>query len=493
MLTKMLKCLFVICVSFILLTNDKAIANSKEVFFDDLLTNKELDYVTAASLLEKNKEQLGITSYSYYRIILQLQRNLQLDPQTVYALLDELKNLYTKDHPWYEFTMREYRRLKKEWTSIISSRQMVKSAKRSLESSNVDSRKKQKLESMKEVSLDPSFIQRIAILKESLSRQEIRSYSSILEKPQRLDKIAAAVEAKLAVEGGVLDAYTVYYEAGGLYNQGLLETVFPGGRSRWEQLLNLSRSGEQDRGLFEECHISQATPDAIIGSYNLLSAEFKTLMQNSNIAHSFAAIRPPGHHADYKFSSGFCFACNIIHAYLSAIESGHIKKTDPILIVDIDLHAGNGTCEWVKKLLKDGYNLYFLNLYCSNQYPWAQGAPFDEYEGHIYNVALSPGTKIESYVDCLKKSLASVIIQMQTQPEVVLISAGFDTAKKDKKHLGGIGFDFSVEDYKVLSYELKRSFAAEKTPKFFSLLEGGYDLSEIGARVVNYLEGFCFN
>ena len=103
-----------------------------------------------------------------------------------------------------------------------------------------------------------------------------------------------------------------------------------------------------------------------------------------------------------------------------------------VLIIDIDLHAGDGTNAWSKQLNADGHNLHFVNLYCEGQYPHVDGDSHAESsdDDKRYNIALSPGTKIADYCEKLKAAL-SIVEQKDLDLKIVFISAGFDTAAID--------------------------------------------------------------
>ena len=154
---------------------------------------------------------------------------------------------------------------------------------------------------------------------------------------------------------------------------------------------------------------------------------------------SFALIRPPGHHAGYNFNGGFCFFNNIAIAIKKLLSQGLINKA---LIVDIDLHYGNGT----EDIVKDDNNIAFRNI--------------DAYSRPEFFEQLEEALKDASSFD------------------IVGCSAGFDLYIRD---WGGLLF---TEDYRKIG-----SLLASSNPHFFSVLEGGYYIPDLGANVHAYLKG----
>lgn len=155
---------------------------------------------------------------------------------------------------------------------------------------------------------------------------------------------------------------------------------------------------------------------------------------------SFALIRPPGHHAGINFNGGFCFFNNIAVALRRLASSGGIERA---LIVDIDLHYGNGTFD----IFKADPNVSFRNIAAHSRDDFF--AEFDK-----------------------------ALVDAQDF-DVVACSAGFDTYIRDWGQL------LLTSDFKTLGARL-----ASCHKHVFSVLEGGYYLQDIGKNVRSYLEGF---
>ncbi len=175
---------------------------------------------------------------------------------------------------------------------------------------------------------------------------------------------------------------------------------------------------------------------------------------------AFALVRPPGHHAHPDWTNGFCIFNNlaIAAAYLA-------EKKEKVLIVDVDMHRGDGTSEVVQKLNKDlGNRLYYFSM---NQLGVFPGMTIDE--GQIKNIYLEPGVSEEEYIKMLKEKLPQAIRQFK--PTVIAISAGFDTFSKDiETHAHNLGCGMSLSRKTIL--ELKKLI---KGTPYFAVLEGGYN------------------
>ena len=145
---------------------------------------------------------------------------------------------------------------------------------------------------------------------------------------------------------------------------------------------------------------------------------------------AFAFVRPPGHHAEPSRGMGFCLFNNIAIAAEYAIEKHGLKR---VLIVDWDLHHGNGT----QKAFYDRPDVLFFS---SHQYPHYPGTGnFDEAgsgkgEGFTVNAPFPAGFGDTEYLAVYDRVLRPIALEFK--PELVLVSAGFDPYVKDP--LGGM-------------------------------------------------------
>jgi acetoin utilization deacetylase AcuC-like enzyme len=179
----------------------------------------------------------------------------------------------------------------------------------------------------------------------------------------------------------------------------------------------------------------------------------------------FAFVRPPGHHASRERAGGFCLFNNAALAAAYAIKR---HKLDRIAIVDTDVHHGNGT----QSCFYTSPNVLFIS---SHQYPFYPGSGGfletgrGEGKGYTINFPLPAETADSTFIPVYSKIIATVLDQYQ--PQLILVSAGFDGHARDP--LGGLSLTHSA--YASASASLM--LAAERVcdGKICFILEGGYN------------------
>jgi acetoin utilization deacetylase AcuC-like enzyme len=187
---------------------------------------------------------------------------------------------------------------------------------------------------------------------------------------------------------------------------------------------------------------------------------------------AFALVRPPGHHAHPDWTNGFCIFNNI------SIAAAHLAgKKQKVLIVDIDMHRGDGTSECVEQLNNEFHNKIFY--FSINQQGVFPGMTFDE--GNVKNVYLDAGISEDMYIDVLQKELGSLLRSFK--PTVVAVSAGFDSFGTDKESHGEqLGCGLPLTRKTIL--ELKKLL--DGVP-YFAVLEGGYNPESVLEGVASFL------
>lgn len=201
---------------------------------------------------------------------------------------------------------------------------------------------------------------------------------------------------------------------------------------------------------------------------------------------AFCFVRPPGHHAEKERGMGFCLFNNVAVAAKFARQKFDIKK---ILIVDWDLHHGNGT---QNVFYDDPAVLYFS----THQYPFYPGTGAVQEtgkstgRGYTVNVPLPASCGDSDYKFVFEEILAPAAEKFC--PELILVSAGFDAHYADP--LGGM--QLSVDGYSFFTKILKNLSERMCPGKIVFLLEGGYNLDALAyssLAVFNELAGLDFS
>ncbi|MBU1904553.1 MAG: histone deacetylase [Proteobacteria bacterium] len=180
----------------------------------------------------------------------------------------------------------------------------------------------------------------------------------------------------------------------------------------------------------------------------------------------FALVRPPGHHAERSRAMGFCIFNNVAVGARYAQEFKGIKR---ILVVDWDLHHGNGTQHSFEE---DPTILYFS----THQYPYYPGSGAynqigtGDGEGFTVNVPFSPGHGNGEYRGVFKRVLEPIALEFK--PDLVLVSAGFDIYEGDP--LGGM--HVTPAGFAGLTRSIMDIADQCCGGKLVITLEGGYDL-----------------
>lgn len=197
---------------------------------------------------------------------------------------------------------------------------------------------------------------------------------------------------------------------------------------------------------------------------------------NGQVRNAFCAVRPPGHHATPIRGMGFCIFNNIA---IGARYAQRRHGLDRVLIVDWDVHHGNGT----QDIFYEDDTVFFFS---THQSPWYPGTG-DRSEtgegkgkGTTMNVPLPAGSQ-EEVLAAFRQGLVQAADKFK--PDMVMISAGFDSRRGDP--LGQ--FRLTDEDFADLTRIMMDVAEKHAEGRIVSVLEGGYSLEGLGAGVVAHV------
>jgi acetoin utilization deacetylase AcuC-like enzyme len=200
-------------------------------------------------------------------------------------------------------------------------------------------------------------------------------------------------------------------------------------------------------------------------------------VMKGSVANAFCLVRPPGHHATPSRGMGFCILNNIA---LAARHAQRRHGVERVLIVDWDVHHGNGTQD---AFYTDG-SVFFFSTHQSPWYPGtgsAQETGAGAGAGATLNCPLPAGSGRAEIFDAFENKLLPAMKKFR--PQFILISAGFDSRKGDP--LGQ--FLLVDEDFVDLTKIVLRLAAEHAENRVVSLLEGGYSLRGLAAAVTAHI------
>jgi acetoin utilization deacetylase AcuC-like enzyme len=190
-------------------------------------------------------------------------------------------------------------------------------------------------------------------------------------------------------------------------------------------------------------------------------------------------VRPPGHHALRSSGMGFCIYSNVSLAAEQALRRFDVNR---VLIVDFDVHHGNGTQE----IFYESERVGFLSIH---RYPFYPGSGARDETGRgaglgsTRNIPLPYGTPRADYRAAFRSGLEALADRIR--PELVLISAGFDAHAEDP--VGDLGLE--IEDFETLTREIVAVAETHASGRVVSVMEGGYNVPILAGSVVAHLAG----
>ena len=185
------------------------------------------------------------------------------------------------------------------------------------------------------------------------------------------------------------------------------------------------------------------------------------------LENAFCAIRPPGHHAGRDKAMGFCFFNNVAIAAKYALERHGLKR---VAIVDFDVHHGNGT----EDIVAGDSRILMVSFY---QHPFY---PLDHVHSNADNLVNLPVPAYTKGMEIRELIESAWMPRLEDfRPEMIFISAGFDSHREDE--MGRLGL--VEQDYAWITYRVKDVARRHAKGRIVSVLEGGYALSALARSV----------
>ena len=228
-----------------------------------------------------------------------------------------------------------------------------------------------------------------------------------------------------------------------------------------------------------DCVISAQTYKASLHAVgSVLDAALE--VAERRLDNAFCAVRPPGHHAEFDTAMGFCFFNNIaLAAEFLSREMGFQR----ILIIDFDVHHGNGT----QHFFEERSDIFFVSMHQDPRtcYPgtgFAKENGRGAGTGYTLNVPVPPGIEDAEYLQIFSTDVKPKLEEYN--PDFVLISAGFDAHRDDPL----ASLNLTESTFKKLSFELKRLAEQTAGGRMLSILEGGYELNALSSCVSEHIQ-----
>ncbi|MEB8389019.1 histone deacetylase family protein [Rhodobacteraceae bacterium KMM 6894] len=199
------------------------------------------------------------------------------------------------------------------------------------------------------------------------------------------------------------------------------------------------------------------------------------MVMAGEVRNVFVATRPPGHHAESELAMGFCLLGTVAIAAKHALEHHGLAR---VAIVDFDVHHGNGT----QDLVQDDARILFCSTHQMPLFPGTGDPSETGIANNVVNVALSDGTGSTAFRQAMETHILPAVDAFQ--PELILISAGFDAHRDDPL----AGLNLTEADFAWATTKICALAAAHASGRVVSCLEGGYELPALGCSAAAHVD-----
>lgn len=245
-----------------------------------------------------------------------------------------------------------------------------------------------------------------------------------------------------------------------------------------QRLQDACRNGEQYIDAPDSAICPASFDVALLAVGGILAAADAVMSQR--VHNAFCAVRPPGHHAEADHSMGFCLFNNVAVAAQHLIDRHQLER---VMIVDFDVHHGNGT----QHIFESRRDVFYISLHEHPKYLYP-GTGHDYETGHgdgtgyTLNIPLMPHSGDDEFKHAFETRVLPTI--RNYQPQALLLSAGFDASDQDP--LGHLRV--SEQGFQWISEQLTACAEQLCSGRLVSILEGGYHLTSLARNVSNHVQ-----
>lgn len=228
------------------------------------------------------------------------------------------------------------------------------------------------------------------------------------------------------------------------------------------------RKASPDEGWAQLDADTSLSPGSLTAAFRATGAVLRgvDMVLGAEVTNAFAAVRPPGHHAEQALPMGFCLFGNVALGAKHALDHHGLRR---VAIVDFDVHHGNGT----EALVEDDARILYVSSHQMPLWPGSGAAGDTGPHGTVVNLPLAPGTDGAAFRSLYEAQVFPRVADFA--PELILVSAGFDAHLADP--LAGLAL--RAEDFGWVTGRICDLADSHCAGRVVSALEGGYDLDAL--------------